>query len=113
MSEDLMIQEEIGSFYPNLTEKELAVCRKVTTTMWDFQWHVAYYDQIVFCALDDPIFASASDVHKVIASLVTKGILEDKEIEFLYGIGESQSVRLERVLTFVRKELYDKLRRLS
>ena len=107
---DEIIRKEIGVFYPNLTEKELEVIRKVTTTMWDFHWDVADYNEIVLRALDNPIFASSSDVHKVIGSLVTKGILEDKEIEFLYGIGESQSVRLGRVLTLVRKELYDKMR---
>ncbi len=53
--------------------------------MWDFHWDVAYYDEVVARELGNPIFANEAEVHEVIASPAAKGLLEDKETEFLFG----------------------------
>jgi hypothetical protein len=77
--------------------------------MWDFQWDVAEYLEVVARQLDNAIFTSKTDVQNVIASLVKKGVFEDKEVKFLYGTGKDTTTRNERVLAFVRSELFEQL----
>ena len=115
-------------YYPGLSKKELKVCGTITSTMWDFHWDVALYDQVLACELpreyyicreelppeflgdEKPcLFTNEKEVQEVITCLVAKGIFHDKKIEFQYGSGDNQTTKTERVLTFTQKELYDQI----
>jgi hypothetical protein len=65
-----MIFEKIGFYYPNLTERELEVCRKVITTMWDFHWDVGDYDEVVMRELDNPMNHSQKELTQYILNQV-------------------------------------------
>lgn len=77
--------------------------------MWDSHWDVADYPEVVARQLHNSRFANEAAVQKVIESLVKKGVFDDKEIEFLYGIPSDQVIKNDRVLTFARKEVYEHL----
>jgi len=77
---------------------------------------MAMYEAVVRHELDNPIFSNKEEIHEVIKSLVDKKILGDKEelvkdreLEHLLKMGDIQT-KDKRVLTFVNKELNDKIK---
>lgn len=117
---DGMVSSILQSYYPNLTEKEMAVSRQVIITAWDLQTDSACYEEVVCREFhpntyyigedevndDPPIFSSEEEVKEIISRLIAKEILEDKEVEFVYG---DKSTRKHRHLTYVRKELNEQM----
>ena len=114
--------------HPDLSEKELKVCGTIISTMWDFHCENAMYDEVVARELPYEyfvpkeelppgifgnekifLFTKEKEVQEVIGSLVARRVFEDREIEFLFGLEDSQIARMVRVLTFTQKELYNEL----
>jgi hypothetical protein len=123
---DTLVYVMFLTYYPDLVDQELRVCRIIVETMWDLHMNdLALYEEVVhrvipeyfICKEDLPsetprelcLFDDLEDVHEVIRSLVEKGVFHDIETEFLYGPEDKQTARMERVLTFTRKELNDEI----
>ena len=79
--------------------------------MWDFHWDVIFYDEVVARALHREAFANEDVVHEIIHSLVTKGVLEDKVVEFVFGDKANASVSSYQALSFAQDGLYQKMQR--
>ena len=82
-------------------------------------WHANYPTSILYLKEELPpgifgnekifLFTKEKEVQEVIGSLVARRVFEDREIEFLFGLEDSQIARMVRVLTFTQKELYNEL----
>jgi hypothetical protein len=105
-----IMDETLQSWYPNLSEKEMAICEWTFCTMWDLNsGNSAMYIELVGRLLEFDNFANENEIEDVIKKLVSKSVLEARQEIWTFA-GEEKSLT---VLNFVQKDLYKELLRAS
>jgi hypothetical protein len=76
---DKSIQELLYGHYPDLTEKEFAICRMIAYAAWESS-QLYFYDVIIQNTAEKykELFHNIDEVETVIKQLIEKGILKDK-----------------------------------
>jgi hypothetical protein len=77
---DRSIQELLYGYYPDLTDKEFAICKTITSAIWDicFPRKPFYKPVVVVTAeLHKDLFHNTDEVETVVKQLVGKGIVRD------------------------------------
>jgi hypothetical protein len=103
------IEEKLQSWYPELSEKEIVVCRWTFFTMSDLHTgNSAFYDELRTRLLENGNFANEEEIQDVIKSLVSKSVIEVREEEWIFGNTEHTI----KVLAFTQYNLCRELHNL-
>ena len=80
---DKSIQELLYGHYPDLTEKQFALCDMIVSAIWDIG--LPFYNAIVLTIVEKrkELFHNTDEVETVIKQLIEKGIVESK-IHFIW-----------------------------
>jgi hypothetical protein len=72
---DKSIQELLYGYYPDLTEKEFAICEMIAAAIWDIPF--PFYDTIVPSTAKKykELFHNTDEVETVVKQLASKGIV--------------------------------------
>ena len=96
---DKSIRELLYGHYPDLTEKEFAICEMIVAAIWDIR--ITFYDSIVQATAEKykELFHNTDEVETVIKQLIEKGIVNDPITFIESGRGiECKSNNCERSL---------------
>jgi hypothetical protein len=79
---DRSTQELLYGYYPDLTDKEFAICRIIADSIWSIS--MPFYDAIIPTTAEQykELFHNTDEVETVVKQLVSKGIVRDN-ITFL------------------------------
>jgi hypothetical protein len=82
---DRSTQELLYGYYPDLTDKEFAICKTIAYAIWDIS--MPFYDAIVPTTAEwhKELFHNTDEVETVVKQLVGKGIVRDNITFIRYG----------------------------
>ncbi|HJR84913.1 MAG TPA: hypothetical protein VJ772_06040 [Nitrososphaeraceae archaeon] len=96
------IEEKLQSWYPELSEKEMVVCRWTFFTMSDLHTgNSAFYDELSARLVENGNFANEKEIQDVIKSLESKSVLEIREEKWIFGDTKATI----KVLAFTQENL--------
>jgi hypothetical protein len=74
---DKSTQEMFYGYYPDLTDKEFAICRIIADSIWNIS--MPFYDAIIPTTAEQykELFHNTDEVETVVKQLVSKGIIRD------------------------------------
>ena len=106
----IIIDQALQSWYPNLSEKEMTICKWTFFTMWDLNsGNSAMYIELVARLLEHDNFENEKEIDDVIKNLVSISIVKAKQEIWTFGCEEKSLT----VLNFVQEDLYKELLRAS
>jgi hypothetical protein len=82
---DRSTQELLYGYYPDLTDKEFAICKTIAYAIWSIS--MPFYDAIVPTTAEwhKELFHNTDEVETVVKQLVGKGIVRDNITFIRYG----------------------------
>lgn len=106
------VRETIRFYYPDLNEKQLAVCEEVIHMLWDLDG-LRPMDEVVFrkvnpSRFESRLFSSKKEVLGTIAELKQKNVLWEKVTIWTIECAEKTISRRKRIIGFVSKDVENK-----